>query len=194
MANALLLVLAVIFALCLLSYFTLDTRQRETVFSSLQPSRRKTNDASTSPRAPPKEKHESLPTNAQGQQRINDLFPPHRRASLAQLPPDALESPGKSAKELSERAPNYTKLTPDKAVCNTDNLLDHTTATGFTVDEIRRLGDFPDYAPLSGIPLPNEYKDFDIRTAMPRPYRPLRWPYHQTMCMLTVSLVRSASS
>ncbi|TWU72833.1 hypothetical protein ED733_002004 [Metarhizium rileyi] len=55
--------------------------------------------------------------------------------------------------------------------------------SGFTVGEIRSLGDFPDYAVLSGVPLPRAAKDFDITTARPRPYRPLRWPYNQTMAI-----------
>ena len=59
------------------------------------------------------------------------------------------------------------------------------TPTRLSVDEIKALGDFPDYAGLSGVPLPQAYKGFRIDTAIPRPYRPLRWAYHQTMCMLT---------
>lgn len=54
--------------------------------------------------------------------------------------------------------------------------------TGFSVDEIRRLGNFPDYAKLSGVPLPEPLKNFDVDAAVPRPYRPFRWAYHQTMC------------
>jgi hypothetical protein len=56
------------------------------------------------------------------------------------------------------------------------------TPCGFSVDEIKALGDFPDYAKLSGIPLPEPYPNFDISNALPRPYRPFRWAYHQTMC------------
>ncbi|KAF4971756.1 hypothetical protein FSARC_1505 [Fusarium sarcochroum] len=55
--------------------------------------------------------------------------------------------------------------------------------TGFSVDEIRRLGDFPDYAKLSGVSLPEPLKNFDVDTALPRPYRPFRWAYHQTMSL-----------
>lgn len=56
------------------------------------------------------------------------------------------------------------------------------TPCGFTVRDIKQLGNFPDYAALSGVPLPQPYKEFDIKKALPRPYRPLRWGYHQTMC------------
>ena len=54
--------------------------------------------------------------------------------------------------------------------------------TGVTVDEIRALGDFPDYETLSGVPAPAAYKEFKIETAIARPYRPFRWKYYQTMC------------
>jgi hypothetical protein len=57
------------------------------------------------------------------------------------------------------------------------------TPTGFSAVDIKELGDFPDYASLSGVPLPEPYPDFDIKKAIARPYRPLRWRYHQTMCM-----------
>lgn len=71
------------------------------------------------------------------------------------------------------------------------------TPTGFSVAEVKALGDFPDYAELSGVPLPEPYYEFDIDKALPRPYRPFRWSYHQTMCTLTPILYlissRSAS-
>ncbi|KAI1907176.1 hypothetical protein LOZ64_005983 [Ophidiomyces ophidiicola] len=57
------------------------------------------------------------------------------------------------------------------------------TPTGFSTEEIKALGDFPDYATLSGVPLPEPYLEFDINKALPRPYRPFRWNYHQTMSL-----------
>lgn len=51
-------------------------------------------------------------------------------------------------------------------------------------EEIEGYGDFPDYASLSGVRLPNPYPEFKIEKALPRPYRPFRWSYHQTMGML----------
>lgn len=56
------------------------------------------------------------------------------------------------------------------------------TPTGLSIEEIRLLGEFPDYATLSGIPLPAPFENFAIEKALPRPYRPFRWAYHQTMC------------
>ncbi|KAH8810846.1 hypothetical protein F5884DRAFT_842831 [Xylogone sp. PMI_703] len=49
--------------------------------------------------------------------------------------------------------------------------------------DIQSLGEFPNYAKLSGIPLPTPYPEFDHQKAMPRPYRPFRWPHHQTMSL-----------
>ena len=42
----------------------------------------------------------------------------------------------------------------------------------------------PDYSKLTGFPAPKPIHHFDIDTAKPRPYRPIRWEYHQTMCEL----------
>ena len=43
----------------------------------------------------------------------------------------------------------------------------------------RRL---PNYSKLTGFPCPKPIHHFDIDSAKPRPYRPFRWGYHQTMC------------
>ena len=169
---------AVVFIISSLIYITLNSKFRIVGVDRLRLPRLKANGALTPPR--------SISAGELATQQLgnDELFPPHRRKCLAELPSNTLKGPGKSAKGLSQIQPDYSKLTPDKALCNTDEFLDHTTATGFTVEEIRRLGDFPDYATLSGFPLPNEYKEFDIETALPRPYRPYRWPYFQTMCTL----------
>lgn len=134
---------------------------------------------------PPNEKPSSSPG-------YEEVFPPSRRHILAELPDGSLKSPGKSGKELGQQPPNYSKLTPDKETPTADEYADHVTATGFTIDEIKRLGDFPDYAALSGVPAPEPYKDFDISKAVPRPYRPFRWAYHQTMCKLSNLVDRQA--
>ena len=38
-----------------------------------------------------------------------------------------------------------------------------------------------DYFVLSGVPRPKPLLNFSITDARPRPYRPFRFPYHQTM-------------
>lgn len=40
----------------------------------------------------------------------------------------------------------------------------------------------PDYAALTGVPLPQPL-EIDISQSKPRPYRPFRWQYHQTMSL-----------
>lgn len=70
---------------------------------------------------------------------------------------------------------------PDASDVLDPSCLDLLTPTGFTMAEIEAVGRFPDYAALSGVPAPAPYLDFNIKQALPRPYRPLRWPYHQTM-------------
>ena len=176
------LYLALGLAFALLSLTLIDSKRREVILSKLHLRGRKANEAFTPPRSLSPEKHGLPPKEQPKAPEYKDVFPPHRREALAELAPGALKGPGKSAQTLSELPPDYSKLTPDREICNTEELSDHTTATGFTVEEIRRLGDFPDYATLSGVPLPNDYKEFDIKTARPRPYRPFRWAYHQTMC------------
>ena len=63
------------------------------------------------------------------------------------------------------------------------------TSMGISVKEVKEMGDLPDYSALSGVPLPNAYEEFAIEKALPRPYRPFRWNYHQTMCMFMNILI-----
>lgn len=108
-------------------------------------------------------------------------FPPSRRHVLRDLPTfEKLNShpeidPGPStlqAKALPTiGAPDLSKG-------------DQYTPTGFSTQDIRGLGRFPDYALLSGVRHPKPCDaEFDISKATFRPFRPFRWNYHQTMCM-----------
>lgn len=59
------------------------------------------------------------------------------------------------------------------------------TATGFSTQEIRALGRFPDYSVLSGVPNPQPVSPrWDINKAIFRPFRPFRWNYHQHMALM----------
>ena len=189
MVNYILLGLGLLFAVASGTLLTLNKKQRDVVLNRLQIRRRRVTGAFTPPRSlSPSKQHLSPKELATGPDYSN-AFPPSRRSALEDL---VLHGPGKSAKESSLQEPNYGKCVPNMEVCNSDHLSDHCTATGFTVDEIKRLGDFPDYEKLSGIPLPAAYTDFDIAKAMPRPYRPFRWAYHQTMCECSsVASIRS---
>lgn len=104
-------------------------------------------------------------------------FPPSRRHTLADL-------------KLKGSAAPYLVSTPDvlrrRAVPSTrtadwdaDDLY---TPTGFSTQDIRALGRFPDYSVLTGVRYPQPYgSHFDITKAIFRPFRPFRWIYHQTM-------------
>jgi hypothetical protein len=104
-------------------------------------------------------------------------FPPSRRHVLKSLPG--------TEKFLNSDIPsqvlqNNALPTTRAADLYKDNQY---TPTGFSTQEIRALGMFPDYAALSGVPNPKRCSPgFDISRAKFRPFRPFRWNYHQTMC------------
>jgi hypothetical protein len=159
-----------------------DRRNRDALFSRYGFRRNRASGAFTPPRSISPEKQGLPPNKPPSSPEYGNVFPPSRRHILSEMPDGALKGSGKSARELGQQEPNYSKRVPSCEIANALELSDHVTATGFTVAEIKRLGDFPDYAALSGIPLPKAYEDFKIETALPRPYRPFRWAYHQTMC------------
>lgn len=114
-----------------------------------------------------------------------DAFPPSGREALvaaAQKFPEA-QKRNLVARDVDQATfvNNLIPFAADFATCGPSTY----TPTRLSTDEIKALGDFPDYAELSGVPLPKAYEGFRIETAVPRPYRPLRWAYHQTMCTLT---------
>lgn len=99
-----------------------------------------------------------------------NVLPPQRQKALPTLP-------DVSSEEILQ---HILPMTMDYKACQDTK---YYTPTGFSTQEIQDLGDFPDYTALSGVPTPQAYHEFDIDRALPRPYRPFRWPYHQTMCM-----------
>lgn len=105
----------------------------------------------------------------------SNTFPPSQRHVLREIAsssaPTSLDL-SVSSKPILRMDEDYRRADPSSYVFS-----------GFSVGEIKALGDFPDYAKLSGVPLPPPLKSFDVDSTMPRPYRPFRWPYHQTMCM-----------
>lgn len=143
-----------------------------------------------------------------------------RKHSTARTPPRCFSPDKKSANSSSSPSDHASTLPPQRRHALSDikcaaapwcdvsedevrrNLLpmsanyktspsDKYTPTGFSMKEIEGLGDFPDYATLCGVPLPSPYPEFDIAKALPRPYRPFRWAYHQTMCMWANSELES---
>ena len=166
-----------------IAFLVSNSKHRDIVLSRLNFRGRKASGSYTPPRSlsPKKQGLPSSDTQPSAPDYSN-VFPPSRRHTLTDLLPGALNGEGSPAKELGQKVVDYSKRVPCTEVANAEPLRDHVTATGFTIEEIKRLGDFPDYATLSGVPLPSAYTNFDIKTAQPRPYRPLRWAYHQTMC------------
>lgn len=104
-------------------------------------------------------------------------FPPSRRHTLASL-------------KLKGSTGPYDNVTPEvlrkraiPSACTADwDRDDLYTPTGFSTQDIRALGRFPDYSVLTGVRYPRPYgPQFDINKATFRPFRPFRWSYHQTM-------------
>ncbi|KAG8525695.1 uncharacterized protein KY384_000455 [Bacidia gigantensis] len=117
---------------------------------------------------------------------VKDTLPPFVRDRLSKA---AATSPGANVQKLGgdpmSEAEVEKQLIPFEAnywECSPST----STPTGLTMEEVQALGDFPDYSTLSGVPLPNPYTNFDITKAIPRPYRPFRWPYFQTMSLSTL--------
>lgn len=123
-----------------------------------------------------------VPNNVPPPAAYADVLPPSQRGTLLKV---AQQYPELHKTRLLSETFNETKIkrniipfTADYRTCGPSIC----TPTGFSMGEIKALGHFPDYAELSGVPLPEPYLDFKIGTALPRPYRPFRWAYHQTMC------------
>ncbi|KAL7622489.1 hypothetical protein AAE478_007996 [Parahypoxylon ruwenzoriense] len=180
--------LASAFILSLLPLLLLSKPQQALVLQRLGIKRQR---ASSRPSTPSLEKQPSSSSSSSSSSKplassssdLHSTLPPSQRDVLRSLLPTFTPAQRKATGDLSF----------DEAACARALLAleeDYRTAdaekycySGFKVREIRALGDFPDYAALSGVPLPQPYKEFDIDRALPRPYRPFRWAYHQTMSL-----------
>ena len=162
-------------------------RQRETLAHQLSsaipflPRGRRTSTSKTPPRSVSPEK--SVPNNGPPPVEYKNIFPPSQRETLSKVA-ESYASPNKEklqGGELNdaEFRKNIMPFEANYRECGPSTY----TPMGFSVEEVKALGDFPDYAELSGVPLPTAYKEFKIETAVARPYRPFRWAYHQTMCI-----------
>ncbi|KAN0078627.1 Protein of unknown function (DUF3445) domain containing protein [Elaphomyces granulatus] len=108
----------------------------------------------------------------------NDVLPPSRREALAKVVGELSKNKPKDIKEEEIRRFILPMVADYKSSEG-----NRYTPTRLSVAEIIAIGDFPDYAELSGVPLPRPYLEHDINKALPRPYRPFRWSYHQTMSL-----------
>ena len=181
------LLLGIGFCLTTIAYLALSQRQRDLLYSQLRIRGRKVATASTPPRSLSPEK--STPSNAPPvSTEYVDSFPPSRRQALIKiaetLPAKQKESIGELEIDQELFSHSILPFAANWSECSGSKY----TPTGFSVDEIKALGDFPDYAELSGVPLPSPYHEFDIDKALARPYRPFRWAYHQTMCTLSICI------
>jgi len=182
--NPLILCLAVFVLISTITVLTLSKRQRDAVFSRLQIHRRRSSRASTpplsfSPSKASSDTKKPLPPD------YVKTFPPSRRSVLPELAGNA-SSPNQEML-LGEEPSTELLLNnplPTTRSYDLENDIPKYTPTGFSTAEIKAMGDFPAYDILSGVPLPQPYSNFDPAKALPRPYRPFRWAYHQTMCML----------
>ncbi|KAL9586218.1 MAG: hypothetical protein Q9212_001043 [Teloschistes hypoglaucus] len=128
-----------------------------------------------------------VPSNNPAPAEYKDIFPPWRRDALWSA---ARSSPLAQKDQLHAATDGFVDtlfrhglipFTTDYRTCTSPALT--YTPMGISLSEIAALGDFPNYAELSGVPLPKAYSNFNIETALPRPYRPFRWAYHQTMSL-----------
>lgn len=182
MADYHFLLVGIVLAIICCIYLTISKRQRRALLTNLNWRGRRDSSANTPPRSLSPEK--KVPNNSPAQGDYITTFPPCRREAIASLVgtlpvEDDLKLVGY---ELDESIWTKTLLpfASDYMQCSDGKY----TPTGISVGQIKALGDFPDYAELSGVPLPQPYHDFDINKAISRPYRPFRWAYHQTMCKL----------
>lgn len=147
--------------------------KQDSVLTRLHINRRRVSGAKTPPRSLSPSKKQ-----VQGIVDVNyvDTFPPSRREASAGMKGfPSLDSLEQLSSTWSD------KMVPLKTPYM-DAEDDMYMPCGFSIKDIKTLGEFPDYATLSGVPLPQPYPEFNIKKALPRPYRPFRWSYHQTMC------------
>jgi hypothetical protein len=189
--DQLILGLGVILVLSSIVILSVNKRHRDAVLGRLHFHHRRASGASTPPRSfSPSKKapitptggKESLPSTTLTPDYVN-TFPPSRRSVLPEL---AEQASAENAKVLLSTEPSVDcilkEILPTTRSYDLNNDVPKYTPTGFSTDEIKAMGDFPAYDILSGVPLPEPYQNFDPARALPRPYRPFRWAYHQTMC------------
>ncbi|KAF2125986.1 hypothetical protein P153DRAFT_378231 [Dothidotthia symphoricarpi CBS 119687] len=137
--------------------------QRNIILARFRISRRRYSGSTTPPRSLSlSEKQVDIPVT------YSDTFPPSRHSVWSGTGVDSVD-------------PETDVLPLEASYLDAKDSL--YTPCGFSIKDIKSLGDFPDYAALSGVRLPQSHPVFDIKNALPRPYRPFRWAYHQTMSL-----------
>ncbi|KAI9832762.1 MAG: hypothetical protein M1819_003982 [Sarea resinae] len=176
MASPLMLGLGLAFICSSIFYLAVSKSRRDILLSRVPFQRRRTSGATTPPRDLAAAKKAAFDDKAP----YKDTYPPSRRSTLAVVANVMSPSQKKKLGSLKPNPKAYDLQIPFEASYQVQPMPAYLPAE-FSVEEARALGNFPDYPTLSGVPLPNPYKEFDIKKALPRPYRPFRWVYHQTM-------------
>ena len=180
MADILLLLLGISFILSSIGYLALSKRQRDLIVSRFHFRGRRASTSKTPPRSLSPER--KAPNNVPPAVDYIDIFPPSCREALVKvaesLPAERQQKIGGLEINEDEFRKSNIPLNAHYETCGPSTY----TPTGFSIEEVKALGDFPDYAELSGVPLPEPYHECEVEKALPRPYRPFRWAYHQTMC------------
>ncbi|KAF2634591.1 hypothetical protein P280DRAFT_234147 [Massarina eburnea CBS 473.64] len=178
MGNPLFLVLGLAFLASSAALLLFKKGRRNVIFNRLHFRRRRGSGSKTPPRSlsPGKKQREEAKSAD-----YSAIYPPSRHFVLAAIPHFLLKA-RKIKEQLKEKSDTVQESLPLTTELEDAKRAMHTPC-GFSVEEIEALGDFPDYAALSGVPLPQPYHEFDIAKAKPRPYRPFRWTYHQTMSL-----------
>ncbi|KAI0004442.1 hypothetical protein F4779DRAFT_599858 [Xylariaceae sp. FL0662B] len=171
--------LASIVLLSLIGFLALNQTQRDVVLRRLGLGRHNASRPST----PLLEKQGLSKPLASSKADLFSTLPPSPRDQLkkmkAAMPISQQKALGDLAFDPSIFARSLLKLEEDYRTADDSKFC----YSGFSVREIKALGDFPDYSALSEVPMPQPYLEFDINKAKPRPYRPFRWAYHQTMSL-----------
>lgn len=165
--------------------FAYTQSRHKSFFSSLRSQHRRASTSATPPRSltPSKKSAEKPPKLTSKIPSYYDALPPSRRFTLPQV---AQKIPPRFGAVLTSASPSIEHMEKNKLPMTQSFTLGFEspkyTPMGFSTQELNAIGDFPPYDILAGVPLPQPYDGFNPEKALPRPYRPVRWQYHQTMC------------
>ena len=156
--EALIVLLGAIFGISTAIILALQKERRGIILERLRFRQRKNSGSKTPPQTLSPEKKKSFQNVSTPD--YSTTFPPSRRSALAEnrLKASLLEA------VAAPRTDRIGRMLPMEIsyLEATDDML---TPCKISVKEVKALGNFPDYASLSGVPLPQPYHDFDIRKA-----------------------------
>ena len=168
-------------------------QQRISTWISTISQRRRTSNSNSNSKTPPRSltPEHKVPSNGPPASAYKEVFPPSTRGNLpvwtkswSSLLAGLRTTDGDAHINQVVTSHNVVSFNEDYWKANPSAY----TPMGITIAEVKALGNFPNYAKLSGVPLPEAYKEHKLETAIPRPYRPFRWAYHQTMCKISLAL------